>query len=225
MTRGTALIALLGFACGQPRPVATRTLDAARHLADQCRFVEAVALVAKAPERERESREGRLMHARLLIQLERGREAYVAVASLAASPRIEEEAERQFALALAASAEGALDTAEAHLTRAAGLGVDRDLIDEASAVVQIQRGALNEAEDLLRDVLERSPALSGALWNLAVVRARRHDRAGATALVKRAWRAGLRDPLALQRDPHLRPLMAGAEFRAERREAARCTGW
>ncbi|MCP3142702.1 tetratricopeptide repeat protein [Pyxidicoccus xibeiensis] len=144
-----------------------------------------------------------MLKARLLIQLGRGAEAVAVIEALGPERDPLDEAERLLGLGLAQSAAARLQDAERTLDRAATAGADRELIDSARASLRIQEGRFAEAEKQLRDVLRRAPLLSGALYNLAVVRLQQDDVAEAAALVRQAWHAGLQDPHALKTDPDL----------------------
>ena len=63
----------------------------------------------------------------------------------------------------------------------------------------LEHGQLERAEKLLLDVLRQEPLMSGALFNLARLRARQGRMAEAAALVRQSWHAGLKDPGAIQR--------------------------
>jgi tetratricopeptide (TPR) repeat protein len=204
-----------------------QALDEARQYADHCLFAEALTRLEKAGSSDARSREGLLMRARLLIQLERGREAVTLLEAIGPSKLKSDEADRQLALALAQSAAGTLDAADRHLDQAQRLGADLDLVEGARAVVLLQRGKLDQAERVLRAVLSRSPLLTGALLNLAVVHARRGQRAEAAALIRQAWHAGERDAATLAKDPDLGSIMKtpGLVDDLPQQPTARCAGW
>lgn len=180
-----------------------QSIQQAEMAADRCMYEEALKYLDKAPQGERDSRLGLLLRGRLLIQLDRGSSAVDALKKLAPSSRREDEAERLLALGLALSSAQRLAEADKTLRAAREAGADRDVLDAALAVTLIQRGKLDEAEQALREVLARSPLLSGALYNLAVVRARRRQVAEAAALIRQSWFAGMTDPDQIRNDPDL----------------------
>lgn|GEM_PF-2285819 len=182
------------------------SLSLAEMAADHCLYQVALNILVKSPSAEQESRNGKLLKARLLIQLRRGEEAIGVLQALETSSNREEEADRHLALALAQSAAEKLGAAEQSLDRAAKAGADRDLVESARAGLRIQAKRFADAEKMLRAVLKRSPLLSGALYNLAVIRVQQGDLAEAAALVRQAWHAGLQDPNELKNDPDLKKL-------------------
>jgi Flp pilus assembly protein TadD len=183
-----------------------QSIQLAEMAADRCMFAQALDFLSKSPEAVRSSREARLLKARLLTQLGRGTEAVSALQSVPVSTKREEEADRLLALGLALSAAHRLNEAESAFRRARDAGADAEVVDEGTAALQIELGKLDEAEVLLKSVLRRAPLLSGALYNLAVIRVRRGDLAEAAALIRQAWHAGLRNPDELKRDPDLEGL-------------------
>jgi predicted Zn-dependent protease len=182
------------------------SVQLAEAAADSCQYQAALEILSQAPAAEQASRVAKLLRARLLIQLRRGSEAIGILEGMGRAETVQEEADRQFALALAQSAAFQLREAERSLTRAARAGAERDLVDSTRALLRIQQGKFEEAEKLLRAVLRRDPLLSGALYHLAVVRLRSDDLAEAAALIRQAWHAGLQDPMELKTDPDLKKL-------------------
>jgi len=148
-----------------------------------------------------------MLRARLLVQLERGGQA---VAILTSLPPLSgrEEADRLLLLGLALSADNDLPAAEKALREAQQLGAEEDLVEGAIGVLRIQARRLPEAEVILRAVLKRDPLLSGALYNLACLRALRGDVAEAAALIRMSWHAGFKNPDQLRSDPLLAPVRA-----------------
>ncbi|MDX2015801.1 MAG: hypothetical protein SFW67_36745 [Myxococcaceae bacterium] len=180
-----------------------QSMQLAEMAADRCMYDVALTYLDKAPKRERDSRLGLLLRARLLIQLDRGVAAVEILQRLSPTAQREEEADRLLALGLALSSAKRLEEADKALVSAREAGADRDVVEEALAVTLIQRGKLDEAEQALRSVLSRSPLLSGALYNLGVIRARRKHLAEAAALIRQSWFAGMMDPDQILKDPDL----------------------
>ncbi len=183
--------------------VFAQSIQQAEMAAERCMYAEAIAYLDKAPQRERKSRVGLLLRARLLIQLDRGSAAVDTLKGIPPSAQRDEEADRLLAVGLALSSAHRLEEADKALRAAREAGADRDVVEEALAVTLIQRGHLDEAEQALRLVLSRSPLLSGALYNLAVVHARRKQVAEAAALLRQSWFAGMTDPDQIRKDPDL----------------------
>lgn len=183
-----------------------QSLREAEMSADRCMYSLALESLAKAPTAERQSREGLLLHGRLLVQLERGAEAVKVLQSIPRSSKPSEEADRTLALALALGAASRLVDAEEALKQARTLGADKEIVDGAVAGLRLQAGKLEQAENLLKELLSRDPLLSGALYNLGAVRSRQGRLAEAAALIRQAWHAGFQDPDQLKRDPDLEAL-------------------
>lgn len=192
-----------------PLVASGQSIQVAEMAADRCMYDDALVFLGEAPKREAESRRGRLLRARLLIQLDRGEEAVGVLASVPRSLQKSEEAERLIALGLAFSSAKRLDEADSTLVLAKEAGGDQDIVDSALGEILIQRNNLDQAEALLRAVLKRSPLLSGALYNLAVIHARRGRIAEAAALLRQSWHAGLMDPEQIRKDPDLAPVVQG----------------
>lgn len=183
---------------------AAQSLKHSEMAAERCMYDVALEFLDKGPKTERDSRAGLLLRARLLVQLERGRDALTTLRLVPKSRVPAEEADRLLAFAFAHGSAGELDQAERAFADAAAAGADADIVDGGIAGLRIQAGKLTEAEQLLRVVLRRSPSLSGALYNLAVVRSKSGDVAEAAALLRQAWQFGLRDVELLKRDPDLK---------------------
>ena len=189
-------------------PVFAQSMQVAEMAADRCMYSEALDFLSKAPATERESRAGLLFQARMLLQLEKGADAVSILSRLKKSPSHAEEAERLLCLGMALTSAKRFADAQAVLIDARKNGADADLVEIAIATILIDQGKLTDAEASLRAILRRSSLLSGALYNLGVVRVRRGDLAEAAALVRQAWYSGMHDPDQLKRDPDLAPLIA-----------------
>src|SRR2546425_10151109 len=196
-----AVTVLLAIGGGGP------SLHLVEMTADRCLFGEALRMLDEVPASEQRTRAAQMLRARLLVQLERGRRAVAILTSL--PPRGgREEADRLMLLGLAFSAANDLPAAEKALRQAQQLGSEKDLVEASIGMLRIQARRLSEAEVILRTVLLRDPLLSGALYNLACVRALRGDVAEAAALIRMSWHAGFKDPDQLRSDPMLAPVRA-----------------
>jgi cellulose synthase operon protein C len=96
------------------------------------------------------------------------------VASPSALSRLQEQGDQHGVAALLLAA-GDRDQAEAVLARLPG----SPELENERAVLDMQRDRLAEAEERLQRVMRDRPSLRAAQWNLALVRQRRGDRAGA----------------------------------------------
>ncbi|QSQ18760.1 hypothetical protein JY651_25715 [Pyxidicoccus parkwayensis] len=206
-SHSAAVRVLVPFVLLTASDAGTQSTWAAQYLADRCQFGLALEQHDKASSDVRDSPEGILFRARLLVQLERGAEAARTLDRLPPPKDSTEEAQRLLLRGLALSSTPDMKGAQAALRRARKLGADAALIDQALAVLWLEHGELERAEKLLLDVLRREPLMSGALFNLASLRARQGRLAEAAALIRQSWHAGLRDAGAIQRDPALAPLL------------------
>jgi tetratricopeptide (TPR) repeat protein len=178
-------------------------LPGARALADRCFFAAALEFLEAAPPAETSSREGLLLRGRLLVQLGKAREAEKLFLKIPVSPDKEKEAERLLLLALAQATDKRRDEASRTAREALAHGADQDLIDGLLGMAQAKTGHPKEAEATLRRVLRRDPVLTGALYNLACIRAMAGDVAESAALIRFAWTLGYKDPDRLRTDPWL----------------------
>src|SRR2546422_8613375 len=161
-----AVTVLLAIGGGGP------SLHLVESTAESLLFGEALGLLDEVRASEQRARVAQIGRARLLVQLERGRRAVAILTSL--PPRGgREEADRLMLLGLAFSAANDLPAAEKALRQAQQLGSEKDLVEASIGMLRIQARRLSEAEVILRTVLLRDPLLSGALYNLACVRALR----------------------------------------------------
>jgi len=206
MHERTMRIAFLLLWATRAASAQAQSIQLAEMAADRCMFEQGLVFLSKSPAAVRSSREAHLLKARLLTQLGRGPEAVVALQNVSVSKTRKEEADRLLALGLALSAAHRLTEAESAFRGAQDAGADVDIVDEGRAVIQLELGKLDDAEALLKGVLRRAPLLSGALYNLAVIRVRRGDLAEGAALIRQAWHAGLRNPDELKSDPDLEEL-------------------
>ncbi len=191
---------LLLMTAGQ---ASAQSIASAEVTATHCFFGEALQELDRAPPREQASSEGQWLRARLLVQLERGREAVAILSNKALATTPAQEGDRLLLLGLAQGAAKDLPGAEATLRLALQAGSDRDLVEGAMATLRLRAGKMVEAEKMLRAVLRRTPTLTGALYNLAVVRSKAGDVAEAAALIRMGWELGHHDPFELERDPDL----------------------
>src|SRR6267142_474749 len=194
MTLG--VMVLLAIGGGSP------SLHLAEMTADKCLYGEALRMLDEVPASEQRTHAAQMLRARLLVQLERGREAVAILTSLPPGTG-REEADRLMLLGLAFSAANDLPKAEKTLRQAQQLGSEKDLVEASIGMLRLQARRLSEAEVILRTVLKRDPLFSGALYNLACVRALRGDVAEAAALIRMSWHVGFKDPDQLRSDPML----------------------
>jgi Flp pilus assembly protein TadD len=196
-----AIAVLLAIGDGGP------SLPLAEMTADRCLYGEALRMLDEVPAFEQHTRAAQMLRARLLVQLERGGQAVAILTSLSSGSG-RKEADRLMLLGLAFSAANDLPAAEKTLRQAHQQGADEDLVEASIGMLRTQARRLPEAEVILRAVLKRDPLLSGALYNLACVRALSGDVAEAAALIRMSWHAGLKDPDQLRSDPMLAPVRA-----------------
>lgn len=91
--------------------------------------------------------------------------------------------------------------AEKSLRTAAEKGADPDLVEAAIAEVRLSSGKVEEAEELLRQILRRKPDMVGPMLNLATIRANQGNATEAAALVRFAWQLGYKNPKELRTAP------------------------
>lgn len=211
---GAAVRVLLSVVLLNAAEAAAQSTWLAEHFAKRCQFGQALVEHDRAPGEVRDSPEGMLFRARLLVQLERGAEAAKMLDRLPPPKDSAEEAQRLLLRGLALSATPDMKGAQAALERARKLGADAALIDQALAVLWLENGQLERAEKLLLEVLRREPLMSGALYNLGCLRARQGRIAEAAALIRQAWHAGLQDLEAIKRDPALAEVVKRPELLA-----------
>ena len=200
-----ALASLAGF-CLLPLVAEAQPFVIAEAFADGCDYSAALTHWAQEPAEDRESFDGRLLKARLLIQLDRGREAIAELEPLQKTASESRTAEVLLALGLAQSSARLFTDSEKTLKAARQKGADADLIDAGIAELRLSAGKFKESEILLRQVLRRSPTLVGPILNLAVLRVREHNVAEAVALIRSAWQLGYRNPRELQTSVDFMPL-------------------
>lgn len=176
--------------------------------ADACELERALAELDQAATGERRSFDGRLLRARLLIQLGRGDEALAEIANLRPQTPRGRDADLLLALALAQSAAQQSSEAEASLASARAAGADSALVDAAIAELHLSTGRTDEAEAMLRAVLQRAPDLTGARMNLAAIRTKQGHHLEAAALVRLAWRLGYQNPRELRTAPEFAQVRA-----------------
>jgi tetratricopeptide (TPR) repeat protein len=178
---------------------------AARH----CEFGRALALLDHVGMRTTEERWKRgLLRARLLLQLERPKEALEVLTKLPKPADAKQQAEQLFISGMAYGLGKDLIRALESLRKAKELGTDPSLVDGAIGMAYLVAGRASEAEESLLRALKDDPLLSGALYNLACVRAGQGRLAEAGALLRQAWHLGLKNPRLLAADPALAPLRA-----------------
>jgi Flp pilus assembly protein TadD len=169
--------------------------------AERCEYEFALSNWATAPASERESFDGRLLKARLLIQLSRGSEAVSELSTLRREAPEQRMAEVLLALGLAQSTARMFRPAEATLRAAREKGADSDLVEAAIGEVWLSSGRTREAETLLRKVLRRAPDMVGPMLNLAAIRATEGNATEAAALIRFAWQLGYQNPKELRATP------------------------
>lgn len=178
------------------------------HFANQCDYESALASWSMAPEAQRTSFDGRLLKARILIQLDRGADAVPELSTLRTEASEKRMAEVLMALALAQSSARMFRSAETTLRAALEKGADKELVDAAIAEVWLSSGRKVEAEALLRQVLRRAPDLAGPMINLATIRAAEGNVTEAAALIRMAWQLGYQNPQELRKAPEFERVRA-----------------
>jgi lipopolysaccharide biosynthesis regulator YciM len=178
------------------------------HFANECEYELALMNWDKAPVAEKQSFDGRLLKARILIQLGRGMEAVNEISTLQAEADEKRMAEILLAMGLAQSAAHLFDQAERTLRAAEAKGADIDLVDAAIAEVRLSKGRAVEAEALLRQVLRRAPDLPGPMMNLATIRAMEGNLVEAAILVRLACQLGYQNPKELRKAPEFEKIRA-----------------
>ncbi len=178
-------------------------LERAEMLAASCAFDDALEALKELPKGAQTLRDVLVLKARFLIQLDRGQEALVVLESIPASKDTPTESDRVLLLAFALSSAKQLAASEKRLREAEKLGADPVVVQGAVGMLRLQEGRLDDAETELRKALSLEPNLSGALFNLALVMARKGRHAEAAALVRQAWHVGYRNPKELREDPAL----------------------
>jgi tetratricopeptide (TPR) repeat protein len=175
----------------------------------RCEFARALALLDHvAASGAKEQWEYGLLRARLLLQLERPKEALEVLNKMPKPANIEQQADQLFISGMAYGLGKDLVRALESLRKAKEQGADPSLIDGATGMAYLIAGKLAEAEDSLLRALKSDPLLTGALYNLACVRAAQGRLAEAGALIRQAWHLGLKNPRQLSADPALAPLRA-----------------
>lgn len=194
--------------------------------ADSCDFELALSQWSRAGLAERQSFDGRLLRARILIQLGRGTEAVAEVVALRKLAPDQRVGDVLFALALAQSAAREFAEAEVTLAAAREKGVDKDLVEAAIAELRLSSGRTAEAESMLRRLLRRSPELTGPTLNLAVIRAREGNLTEAAALIRFAWQLGYQNPRELRSGPDFAQVRASGLLNdLISTPVGRCTGF
>ncbi|WP_223646082.1 hypothetical protein [Corallococcus sp. EGB] len=178
------------------------------HFANQCDYELALSSWSMAPADQQASFDGRLLRARILIQLDLGANAVSELSTLRAEAPEKRIAEILLALGLAQSSARVFQAAEATLRAAREKGADRELVDAAIAEVWLSSGRKIEAEALLRQVLRRAPDLAGPMINLAMIRAVEGNVTEAAALIRMAWQLGYRNPKELRKAPEFERVRA-----------------
>lgn len=176
--------------------------------AGRCEFDTALALLdafeAEAPSEDQWS--FLMLRARLLLQLGRSKDAVATLGRLPTPKTREEQAEFFLVKGMALGLDKKTLPALESLSKAKAAGVDPTLIDGAVGMAYLAAGKGDEAERVLLRALKSDPSLTGALYNLACLRAGQGRLGEAAALVRQSWHLGLKDPLRLTADPALAPL-------------------
>jgi Flp pilus assembly protein TadD len=194
------LIILMSLVCSD---ASAQSFHRAEIMASSCLFEPALKMLNDLPKTQQTLRGVQVFRARLLVQLERGPEAIAAAEAIAPSKNRRDEAERLLVLAFALSAGNQIAASELRFIEAEKMGADKPVVRGAIGALRLQEGKLEEAEKELRKALSLDATLSGALYNLALVRGRRGETAEAAALVRQAWHLGYRDPTQIRAEPDL----------------------
>ncbi len=199
------------------------------HLAGLCRFDEALNFASTLSPQVHSQRAIDLLKARLLVQLDRPKEALQLLRPWVADGERPAQAEVQFMMGLALGGLGQQKEAHRTLQRALALGTDPLLILGAEGLAEASAGASERAESRFLEALARDPTLTGALYNLSCVRARQGRVAEAAGLLRQAWHLGWRNVAKLKRDPWLERLRAAPglidDLLATPEADSRCATW
>lgn len=182
--------------------------------ARRCEFDRALALLEafQAKDASIDQWEYGMLRARLLLQLERSKDAIAALGKLPAPKTKDQLAEFLFINGMALGLSKELLPALESLNKARAAGVDPSLIEGAVGMAYLAAGKGEEAERALLGALKSDPSLTGALYNLGCLRAGQGRLGEAAALVRQSWHFGLKDPLKLAADPGLAPLRSRSDL-------------
>ncbi len=199
-------IAVLGFfllasvaSAEAPSVASADALWLVESFAGRCDFDVALSQWSKVSLEERSSFDGRLLRARILIQLDRGSDALAELNALRAEADDKRLAEVLLTLGLAQSSARLFGQAEKTIRAAGEKGADLDLVEAGLAEIRLGSGKVAEAEELLRQLLRRVPAMVGPILNLATIRANQGHVAEAAALIRFAWQLGYQNPKELRK--------------------------
>jgi tetratricopeptide (TPR) repeat protein len=174
--------------------------------ANACRFAGALAVADTMSTSVYGERMIAITRARLLLQLERFKDAEALLERWKSSGSQAEQAEANLLLGLVQARTAKEDVALATLESARRLGADPVLVEGAKAVAALEHHDFELAEAKLLSALRAAPELTGALYNLACLRAEQGRIAESASLVRQAWYIGLRNVEMLKHDPSLEAL-------------------
>lgn len=206
--------------------VVSSQLDLAVIAADECDFERALKLTERGGGNEQLQA---LIRARLLVQLQRGKEALEAIDRIPTGSPLFERGERSLLKAMALAEARRFDEALRVLDASEAEGGDVGLIEGNRARIEIELHRFPAAEQRLRRLLAKeSPrALTSAVYNFACLRSLQGHQVEALGLVGAAVQFGFGSQKVLT-DPDLADLRRAfpAELAAlARRTPERCATW
>lgn len=197
------VIGVLALALAAADPVV-----AAHALADKCFFAKALEYLDAAPAADQTDRANIIFRAQLLVRTGKAHESVATLKTLPPASDRERDTQRLVALLAAQAVAKHLPQAIETARIARRSGADVDIVDGLLATAYLAAGNTRSAEQILQRVLRRDPRLTGALYNLACIRAMQGDVAESAALIRMSWMLGYRDPDKLRADPWLAPVRA-----------------
>ncbi len=175
-------------------------------MGNECRFREALELADSVSPASHEQAALDILKARLLVQLDSEGRALALLSKWKTTAGKEERTDVWLLLALVHAGRGRVSETGAALKAARALGADEAISLGVEGLAAGLAGRIVDAERLLLAALRKDPTLTGALYNLACLRASQGRLAESAALVRASWHLGERDVRQLRSDPCLKPL-------------------